>query len=250
MLPEKRKAIEQKMQQANNFNHGFIQNSPTLRFQHFMYFLLKQRSSFKDFESKFCSFDIDEINGYLRDKQLWKDRSAQHSQEYQFIVENIQALKNKLKKENLQKIQRPKHEVKWDVLRRERMEECLSQKAILLEMEKQYIRIINNFEHFLCFFFKRAYYGSNISDKMGENYKKFMERLSNLKGNIAFLNDFVRRKIVKCRKKAPDQKLIVRKRKRTKKTRSKNSKREKDLKKKKSKKKKKGTKKKKKRKKK
>ena len=197
---DRRTRIEQKMENANNFNHGFIQNSPTTRFQHFLYFLLKQRTSFEGFESKFCEFDIDLINSFLLDKQHWKHRSVQHSQEYQYIVDYIMALKMKLEREKSRGVQRPKFEVKWDVLRLERMNECLAQKAILLEMEKQYIKIITSFERFLCFYLKRAYYGSKILDKMKDDYKRFVERLSNLRENIAFLNDFVKRKMVESQK--------------------------------------------------
>lgn len=196
---EKTEQILQKLSHLNNFDHGFLQHSPTLKFQHLCYFMFKQRKSFPGFEAYSEIIDIDQINRFLKDKELWKMRMGQHAKEYQLLLNYIRKSRFESKKlrVNVEKDENKKKRKRQF----EFLQELLVKKEFIIDLEKTYQKTLCKFENFLLKYLKRIYYGSPIPEDFINLYTKFNEKLSQAQDYLHILNTHIKKKVPEFRAK-------------------------------------------------
>ena len=189
-----------KLSHLNNFDHGFLQHSPTLKFKHLCYFMFKQRKDFEGFDAHSEIVDIDKINRFLKDRELWKLRMSQHAREYQIILNCIEKSRYQSKrlKSNVGSQEKVNKKRKKQF---EFLQELLVKKEFLIDLEKTYQKTLVKFENFLLKYLKRIYYGSPISEDFANLYKKFNEKLTQAQDYLHLINTYIKEQIPILKKK-------------------------------------------------
>jgi hypothetical protein len=202
---ERQKLLVTKLSHLNNFDTGFLQHSPTLRFQHLFYFISKQRQSFPGFDALSEVLEIDKINAFFKDKELWKNRMSQHMKEYQVILNYVErsrrrTLRERQSTQQFKKLKRNRNKTKGKK-QFEFLQELLVEKEFFIDLEKTYQKSLAKFEQFMLKYLRRIYYGSPISDDFKELYEKFDKKLTEAQDYLQIFNTYCKEKLIEYRSK-------------------------------------------------